>query len=293
MKKLLSIILASVMMLSLTACSNETAETTTSEETLEKGLKIISLDPTSTEILTDLGIKEELVAVDMYVGAGYEELPAFDAFNPEIETMLALSPDIVFVSGMSDISGTDLYSSLTDANSEIEIINIPVANSINEIYENINLIALKVNKVSEGEELINNMEIEIETITEIVKTAEGEKSVYFEVSNLYSLGANTYINEMIEILGAKNIFADEESWIAVNEEELIARNPDIILTSDGYTPDVVNTILNNENYKDITAVKNGDVYLIDPNSSARANHRITLALKEMARAIYGEEIISE
>ncbi len=94
---------------------------------------------------------------------------------------------------------------------------------------------------------------------------------------------------MIEIIGAKNIFADQEGWLSASEEELIARNPDVILTSDGYTPDVVNVILNNPNYAEITAVANGDVYSINSNAAARPNHNIVIALEEMVTAIYGEQ----
>ncbi len=293
MKKLLSAVLTAVMMLSLVACSSNEEATTTQETAVDEELKIISLAPATTEILTDLGITSELVAVDMYVGEGYENLVAFDAFAPDIEAILALDPDIIFVSGMTDFSGTDLYAPITQANAEIEIVNIPTATSIEQIYQDINLIASKTGKTQQGEELVSTMKAEIEEIKAIGQTIEDKKSVYFEVANLYPTGSGTYINEMIEIIGATNVFSEQEGWISASEEEVIARNADVFLTSDGYTQDVVNTILDNANYQDITAIKNGDVYLINPNSSARPNHRITVALKEMAVAVYGQEIFGE
>ncbi len=287
MKKLFSTILSIAFMLSLVACSSNEESTTTTKETTE-GLKIISLAPATTEVLTELGVTSELVAVDLYVGEGYENLPAFDAFSPDLEAILALEPDVVFVSGMTDFSGKDLYTPLVEAG--IDVISVPTATTINEVYTGIETVALYIGKGTEGEALILETQNTISAISEKCTALVGDEkpSVYFEVSALYPAGADTYINEMIEIIGAENVFLDTIGWVAASEEEIIARNPDIILTSDGYTENRAEEILTNETYSDITAVINNDVYFINQNAAARPNHNIIIALEEMAVAVYGE-----
>ncbi len=289
MKKLLSLILAATLALSLVSCSSNettTSQTTSNEEINTSEMKIISFSPSVTEVLSDLGIEEELVAVDLYVGEGYENLPAFDAFTPDIEAILELEPNLIFVSSMTDFTGKDLYSPLIDAG--IEVISIPISSSIEAIYTDIQTIANTVNKSSEGETLIAEMKATIEEISAIGQTITDKKTVYFETSSLYPATSGTYLHEMIEIIGAENVFADQEGWIATTQEEVIARNPDVFLTSDGYTPDVVNSILNTEVYSEITAIMNNDVYFINANAAARPNHNIVIALEEMAVAVYGE-----
>ncbi len=165
MKKLLSIILAAAISLSLVACSSNEETTSSEAVTEETSMNIISLAPATTEILTELGITDELVAVDLYVGAGYETLPAFDAFAPDIEAILALEPSVVFVSGMTDFSGKDLYTPLIDAG--IEVVNIPTPATIDGIYTDIQTIADTVNKTSEGETLVNDTKAKISEISAI------------------------------------------------------------------------------------------------------------------------------
>ncbi len=68
----------------------------------------------------------------------------------------------------------------------------------------------------------------------------------FEIAalpNIYSFGQETFLHEMIELIGAKNAFADEESWISVSEEAAVAKNPDVILTNVSYIEDSVGEIL--------------------------------------------------
>ena len=140
------------------------------------------------------------------------------------------------------------------------------------------------------------MQEDVESIKAIGDTITDKKSVYFEIgagSGLYTFGNETFLNEMIETIGATNIFGDESSWITVTPEAVIDANPDVILANSpgkneaGLT--AVEDIVSREGWDTVTAVKNGDVYQIDKNSSSRASQNIIKALKEMAKAIYPNE----
>ena len=91
---------------------------------------------------------------------------------------------------------------------------------------------------------------------------------------------------MVEVVGAENVFKDEESWFAPTEEAILDANPDVILTKVDYVEDPAAEILARDGWDNITAVKNGDVYYIDANSAARGNQNILKALDQMAKAIY-------
>ena len=92
---------------------------------------------------------------------------------------------------------------------------------------------------------------------------------------------------MINIIGAKNIFEDKNSWIAVSEESVLSANPDIIFTSVDYIDNPINEILNRKSWQNIKAIKNKEVYFI--SSSLLPNHNVIQALFSMAKSTYPKE----
>ena len=133
------------------------------------------------------------------------------------------------------------------------------------------------------------MKSQINEIAEKSKNIKQKKTVYFEISpapSLYSFGNSTFLNEMIELVGAENIFKDENGWLAASAESIIDKNPDVILTNVDYIDNPIQEIKSREGFENINAVKNNQVYLIDKNSSSRPSQHIIKALNEMAKAIY-------
>lgn len=79
------------------------------------------------------------------------------------------------------------------------------------------------------------MNAEIQKIADIGKSITDKKTVYFEIAAApyaYSFGSKTFLNEMIELIGAENILASQEGWLSVDTESVIATNPDVIMTND-------------------------------------------------------------
>lgn len=254
--------------------------------------KIISISPSNTEMIVDLGFGDKLVAVDKYSGdiEGIpENIPYFDIMNPDVEQLVALEPDIIYATGMSMSKGNDPFKPITDLG--ITVAYIPSSDSIEGIYEDIIFIANSLQVSSKGQELVDNMKTKIAEFKEISSTIENKKTVYFEIAgapNLYSFGSGVFLNEMIELLGAENILAEQEKWISVSDEIIVSSNPDIILTNVDYIENAVDEIKNRTGWENVTAIKNNDVYYIDRDASSLSNHNIVKALKQMAEAIYPE-----
>ena len=93
---------------------------------------------------------------------------------------------------------------------------------------------------------------------------------------------------MITLIGAENVFGDQAGWLAVNEEDAVAANPDVILTNVNYIEDSVGEILSREGWDVVTAVANADVHYIENGASSLPNQHIVDALIEMAVAVYPE-----
>lgn len=252
--------------------------------------KIISISPSNTEMIVDLGFGDKLVAVDKYSGSieGIpENIPYFDIMNPDVEQLVALEPDIIYATGMSLSDGNDPFKPIKDLG--ITVVYIPASDSIEGIYKDIMFIAGSLQVSDKGQELVDTMKTKIDKFKEIGSTIEDKKTVYFEIAaapNLYSFGSGVFLNEMIELLGAENILAEQEKWISVADEVIVAANPDVILTNVNYIENAVDEIKNRAGWENVTAIKNNDVYYIDNNASSLSNHNIVKALDQMAETIY-------
>lgn len=295
-KRIISIILCMVLFFAVGCSSTETEKTVTDREGNEVTIptkieRIVSTAPSNTEVLVDLGVADKLVCVDNY-SEGIEglnkDVEKMDFSAPDAEAIIGLEPDIIIASGYNKSgSGDDPFKAISDAG--ISVVYIPSSNSINGIYKDIEFLASIVNAEDEGGKIISNMKKEISEIAEKGKTIKDKKTVYFEIGpapTLYSIGKDTFVNEMISLIGAENIFKDEESWISPTEESVLDANPDVILTNVNYVDDPVSEIIGRQGWDSITAVKNKDVYSIDADSSSRPTPNIIKALKEMAKAIY-------
>jgi iron complex transport system substrate-binding protein len=255
---------------------------------------LVTIGPPTTEIVVGLGLASKIIGTDRFSGdvAG---LPAgvvaeFGITDFDAEYIVNLMPDVVFVTGMTRVEG-DLDPLAPVSSAGITVIYIPTSVSIAAIMEDIRFIADVMDVSEAGGRLISAMQDEIREITAIAATITQPRTVYFEVSPapwMYSFGTGTFLHEMIELVGAVNIFADQRDWLFVSEEELLERNPDVILTTTDFIPDPIGEIMVRPGFDALTAVQNGDVFRIDANSGSRPSQHITKALREMAEAIFPE-----
>ncbi len=300
-KKILLIIMSLAVTFILTACvKNEEvrSDTVTKDRegniiTLpEKTERIISMGPSNTEILIALGFADNIIAADTYsegISGLASDIPFFDMISPDGEQLIALDPDIIFVTGMSKFEGDDPFKAVSNAGKCI--IYIPASYSIEGIKEDIRYFAEVMGDKAKGDEVISNMENEINAIKAIGDGITDKKSVYFEVSAppyMCSFGKGVFLHEMLEIIGAVNILSDYESWITISDEQVLSANPDVILTCVNYIDNPIGELKSRAGWNEITAVKNDAVYSVDADASNRPSQNIIAALLEMSKKIYPE-----
>lgn len=302
-KKLLIVALLLISML-LTAC-NQVAPTPAPQEPTTRSLtdrngvtyevpaeikKVISYSPTFTQVIMDLQQTELLVAVDTNSQRFYdlpEELPAFDMMSPDAEQLLALKPDVVLVTDMSAAGGGEDPFAMLSKNG-ISVVTITTPNTLEEISQDVAFIAEVIGEKEKGEQLAEEMLSKIEEYRQLGEKVTEPKRVYFEISAApysYSFGQGVFLHEILEVLGATNVFADQTGWLSVTAEAAVAANPDIIFTNVDYLEDPVAELLAREGWLDMKAIVNQQVYWINPNASSQANHHVVDAMQEMAVAL--------
>jgi iron complex transport system substrate-binding protein len=312
MKKVIATIMTVglVTIFSLTGCGKQEKQTTATTEKTEIALptkdrsgkeislpekvtQIVSLVPSVTEVIDDLGKTDELVAVDTQSGALSDklaDLPQMDMMAIDAEKLIALKPQVVYVNDINLAGSDSVWQQVEDAG--ITVITIPTSTSIQAIKEDVQFVADSLSEHEKGQELVDTMTQKIAEVVKIGESIKNKKSVLFEVAalpDIYSFGSETFLNEMIELVGAKNVLANEKGWLPVTEEAAIAAKPEVILTNVNYIDNPTKEILNRKNWANVPAIQNKEVFAIDNESSSLPNNHITKALIQMAKAIYPEE----
>jgi iron complex transport system substrate-binding protein len=164
-----------------------------------------------------------------------------------------------------------------------------MSKSIKDIYLDIAFIAGLLQAEKEGEDLINSMKAQVNDIVQRTSNVTDKKTVYFEISaapDMMTFGKDSFIDDMITAIGARNIFGNDDWFVMPGAESIIERNPDVILTNVNYIDDPIGEIKNRPGFNHINAIKNGRVYQIDNDSSSRPSTRVILALRQMSQAVY-------
>lgn len=302
-KRILTLLISLLVVFSLVGCSNKSSSSSNESKSITitdregKSIsipknveKIVSMSPTITETLVHLGLADKIVAIDTYstdISGIKKGLPTFDMMKPDTEKLIALKPDVIFATGMSKSDGDDPYKAVKD--SGVLLTYVPASTSIQGIKDDIAFLGKVTNKEDKAKEIVDTFTKEMNDVKSKIESVKSSKSVYFEIAeppHTTSFGKNTFLNEMLEMLGAKNVFGDQESWVSVSEESIIKKNPDVIFTNTSYVEGAVSKIKARNGWNVINAVKNNNVYMIDLNKSSRSNEYVVDALKDMAKALY-------
>ena len=252
---------------------------------------IISIGPSNTEVLVALGFGDAIIQTDRFsadVAGIAEEIATLDMMALDLERIIYLEPCIVFVTGMTRAHGEDDPLAAVSALG-ITVAYMPSSASIAAIKEDILFIAAVVDALPAGEAIVADMTEEIEFFRQLGESVTERRTVYFEISPapfMFSFGSGTFLHEMIELVGAVNVFGDREGWLGVSDEVLLALDPDVILTSTDFLDDPIGEIKGRSGWDTLTAVQNGDVFRISTGASNRPNHNIVIALREIAAAIH-------
>lgn len=289
-KKLVSLFLA-VLMLITTAALAEEAITVTDmfgrAITLEEpATRIIATEPADCEILYALGCGDALVGRGLYCDypAEVTALPTVHSgADTNLEEILALDPQVVI---MNDMAHTVEQVSLLEQNG-VKVITTN-ADSIPEVYQAIRLIGQVMGKNTEAEALITDMQTTFDDIA--AKAEQTDKTIYFEVMplewGLWSAGANTFMQELAEICGMKNAFADLDGWQPISQEQVIERDPDYIVLVTGMGDTAVDEVMNRPGWQDIKAIRNGKVYNADFYTLTRPAPRLKDAAINLYNFLY-------
>src|SRR5699024_7995236 len=145
----------------------------------------------------------------------------------------------------------------------------------------------------EAKALVDEMEEDIKFVKEKVDDIDEEnrKTAYIEFSPGWTVGKGEFMDELISIAGAENVAHNTEGYSEINEEEIIQKNPDVIiyatdLVDDDSEEELEELIKNRSGWEEINAIEKDQMVGIDENIMSRPGPRVTKALVNMAEGIY-------
>ena len=247
---------------------------------------------TAEAALSTLTVREDLCRL---FGAG--EDPSYAIFTSGVTMSLnmimkgALHPgDHLIISGMEHNAVARPATQLEAAGVHVVVSD---AQDIEGTYTAISMIGELVGRQAEAASIVESMQ---KTFDEIRANAgDGTKSIYFEVSplqyGLWTAGSGTFMDEIANMLGLTNCFADVTGWGEISEEQVLERNPDYIVTismyfGEGPTPE--EEILSRTGWENVTAVKNGKILNLPNNELSRPAPRLADGAKALYDFVYGE-----
>jgi len=251
-----------------------------------KPARIVSLSPTSTEILFAIGAGPQVVAVD-----DQSNFPTtapkttLSGYEPNIEAIASYRPDLVVFA--NDLKG--LASSLGKLS--IPALLQPAAATLDDTYAEIDQLGKATGHAGEARALSAGMRRDINEIVASAPITGGTPTYYYELDTTYfSATSKTFIGSVFTLLGLQNIAdpADKQAsgYPQLSPEFIIQADPDLIFLADtqccGQTP---TTVTARPGWAGITAVKNGDIVSLDDSIASRWGPRIVVLLRTVADAV--------
>jgi iron complex transport system substrate-binding protein len=250
----------------------------------EKVESIVSLAPNLTEIIFAVGGGDLLVGVTTfcnYPADAKSIRKVGDTQKPNIETIIALKPQIVFVSTASQLEA--FMKTLSEQRIAVYVAG---PNTLDGIYESIQKIGDIVGNPQKAEDLVDALKGRVSTARgRIVYGSVPKVFVQIDKDALYTIGEDSYITDIIARAGGASATANlATAYPKISRETALAMNPDVIIISasdSNRDP--------NEAFRNSPAVKNGRVYRIDADLLSRPGPRVVDALEQIAEKLKSKE----
>ena len=278
------------LVLALAACAREAPRTPARTaddfgDTLSAGApprRIVSLNPSTTELLFAIGAGNRLVGrttYDMWPAAARAVPDLGPGLRPNVEAVLAVHPDLVVLYASDDNR---------DAARRLRAAGVPTA-------------AFRVDRIADFERVTRALgtltgdsaaaQATVDSVRATiarVRTATAslpKPTVFWPLYDqpLLATGSGSYLNELIEVAGGRNIYGFmKEPSPRVTFEDLVRRDPDIVLTSPESRP----RYLADPRWNALRAVRDGHLLVVDTTLVLRPGPRLGEAARSMALLLH-------
>ena len=247
--------------------------------------RIISLAPSHTEILYELGLGDRIVGVTSYCNFPPEAdgVPHVGGFSDvDFEQVVGLAPDLVLA---STIHMAEVVPRLEDLGITVFVIHPP---TVHAVLDAILTAGLITGRSIVAAQLVAGLQDRIDAVLEAIAGASPPK-VFWELGpDLYTAGPGSFIDDLIQLAGGRNVAAGASSqWPQLSVEAIVMANPDVLVLADHNYGETAEKVADRPGWGELEAVKKGRIVeLSDDDLFSRPGPRIVDALEFLARAFH-------
>lgn len=246
--------------------------------------RVVSTAPSVTENIFAAGGGDRLVGVTTF--CNYPEQAASiakigDTMNPNMETIVGLQPDIVFVSSASQLES--FTKTLEQNRIAVYVMDPP---TFTGVTHNIDQLGMIFGTDDVCERLIADLTRREELVRQVLNGTP-QTSVFVQISKepLFTIGKDAFLNSLLESAGGRSVTDNVASaYPKLSKETAATLDPEVIILSDSGDNQEPN-----EAFKNSRAVKNKRVYKINADIISRPGPRLVDALEQIAELLHPEK----
>lgn len=251
--------------------------------------RIISMAPSVTEMLFAIGLGDEIVGVTDYCDyppAALKKPKIGGYYNPNIEAILSLNPDLVVAT--ADGYNRGIVDKLSSLGIPCYVVN---PQTVERILDTMIELGRVTGRMKKARETVERLRRRVEAIRSKVMGIPPDRrvKVFYSVGpmELWTAGSGTYIDDLIREAGGINIAGkSKQRWFQFSGEELIRKNPDVIIVAGMISNDKAADLPLWSKYRSVKAVKKGRIYPFDPDMLNRPGPRSVDVLEMMFKRFY-------
>lgn len=247
----------------------------------------MSLNPSLTAIVVRLGAAETLVGVDDWSGRSVPEIAdrprVGGLFDPSLEAVVALEPDRVLL-----VAGVDQEAHAARLERVGLAVEIFQNERLDEVVENIERLGQMLDREADAAARVESIRVMRDAVARAAATREGEGPgtiVVVDRSPLYLVGGETFLDEMLEGVGARNLVrALGPGYPRASIEWLVAAEPELLLDM---TPGAADAAEFWRRWPSLPAIAQDRVVQVDANRVSLPGPDLDRALRELAVLVHG------
>ena len=247
--------------------------------------RIVSLLPSVTEILVALGAGDRLVArTDYDTDPTLTRLPSVGGgLNPSLERLTVLRPDLVV--GWSGDQSLDRLAR------HGVVVYEPQSQTLADVRCAMLRLGRALDLETAADSLTRAIDGEVEGVRRAVQ-GRPRPSVFYVVwfDPPMTAGPGTFLDELIDIAGGQNAFADAPTpWPTVSVEAVLRRQPAIVIVPRGEQGvERITRLRTTPGWRDLRAVRTGRVIEVDADVFNRPGPRVGAAARTLAGLLHPE-----
>ena len=251
--------------------------------------RVVSLAPNITEIIFSIKQQDLLVGVSRFSDFpdAAREIPKVGSYvQLDLERIVALRPDLCIA--IKDGNPREVARRLEDLGIPVYVVN---PQSLATMLDTVSEIGTLLNAEDQAQRLVTQLGDRIHHIDQLVSRTTDRPGVFLQigVSPIVSVGSDTFLNELVQRAGGRNLAGTEKGYPRFSREQVLGLSPDVIVITSMARGEIFEEVQAEWlAWKSMPAARDKRIYIQESNLFDRPSPRLVDGLESLARLIHPE-----